>query len=259
MQADSEKRGARRPDSEQSAPDSMTPPSVRAGGDGAFSDDGKNTIASQLADRLREAVVSGALPAGSKINLSKLSANLEVSLSPLREALARLISEGLVVFEDNRGYRVAPISLANLEEITYLREEFETYALREAVRIGDSAWEGHVIRAVHQLNRIERDAARVETLLTWEAAHRAFHLALISGCRLPLLLNFCGAMMSLNDRYRRTFLLRTSGDRNVATEHAEIAQGAVARDADYACRKLREHIHRTGTNLRRHLVETGVR
>src|SRR5258707_7831769 len=78
----------------------------------ALVDDGKNTIASQLAERLREAIVSGQLEAGSKINLERAREKFEVSLSPLREALARLISDGLVQFEDNRGYRVAGISLS---------------------------------------------------------------------------------------------------------------------------------------------------
>jgi DNA-binding GntR family transcriptional regulator len=228
------------------------------GAEFALIDDGKNTIASQLVDRLREAIVSGQFQAGSKINLAKARASFDVSLSPLREALARLIADGLVEFEDNRGYRVAPVSLSNLEEITNLREEFETYALREAMRAGNVEWEGDVMRALHRLNRTERDVTRPETFEQWEATHREFHLTLISGCGKPLLLRFCGVMLNLNDRYRRTFLTRTSGDRNVAMEHSEIAQGAVARDIDYACDKLREHIHRTGTNLRRHLAEQGI-
>ena len=225
----------------------------------SFVDDVKNTIASQLASRLREAVVSGQLEAGSKINLDRARQQFHVSLSPLREALARLISDGLVEFEDNRGYRVASVSLSNLEEITSLREEFETYALREAMRVGDVNWEGDVMRALHRLNRTERDASRPETLEHWEALHREFHLTLIAGCKKPLLLSFCKVLLNLNDRYRRTFLRATSGDRNVSVEHSEIAQGTVARDMDYACAKLRDHIHRTGTNLRRHLADKGIR
>lgn len=222
----------------------------------ALVDDGKNTMASQLVDRLREAIVSGQLEAGSKINLERARGSFGVSLSPLREALARLIADGLVVFEDNRGYRVAPVSLANLEEITRLREEFEILALRQAIAIGTVDWEGDVMRALHRMNRTERDPEQPDTLERWEAYHREFHLTLIAGCRMPLLLNFCSVLLSLNDRYRRSFLRRTpGGDRNVAQEHSEIAQGAVARDADFACAALREHIHRTGTNLQRHLAD----
>ena len=71
---------------------------------------------------------------------------------------------------------------------------------------------------------------------------------------MPLLLSFCRVLLNLNDRYRRTFLLTTSGDRSVSAEHSEIAQGAVARDVEFACDQLRAHIHRTGTNLHRHLI-----
>jgi len=225
---------------------------------GDFSDDGKNTIGSQLASRLREAIISGQLPAGSKINLDKARQEFCVSLSPLREGLARLISDGLVEFEDNRGYRVSPVSLANLEEITALREEFEVFALKESMRVGDVEWESSVMRALHRLNKAERDASKPETLENWEAAHREFHLTLISGGKKPLLLQFCANLLNLNDRYRRTFLIRTSGDRNVSQEHSEIAQGAVARDFEYAADKLRQHIHRTGTNLLDHLTDTGT-
>ncbi|AZO48796.1 MAG: FCD domain-containing protein [Mesorhizobium sp.] len=234
------------------------PPAEDAPSSSGFLDDGKNTIGSQLASRLREAIISGELQAGSKINLDKARKTFNVSLSPLREGLARLISDGLVEFEDNRGYRVSSISLANLEEITVLREELEVFALRESMRIGDVEWEGNVMRALHRLNRTERDAARPETLERWEEFHREFHLTLISGCGKPILLHFCSLLLNLNDRYRRVFLTRTSGDRNVSQEHSEIAQGAVARDLDYACDMLRQHIHRTGTNLRNHLATKGT-
>ena len=226
---------------------------LNAGADGAgawqsaFVDDGKNTIASQLVERLREAIA--------KINLDRAREVFAVSLSPLREALARLIPDGLVIFEDNRGYRVAPVSVADLREITRLREEFETLALRQATLVAPPEWEGDVMRALHRLNTTERNPADPATLERWEALHREFHLTLLAGCQMPLLLGFCRTLLNLNDRYRRSFLVRTSGDRNVSMEHSEIAQGAVARDADFACARLREHIHRTGSNLAAHLSD----
>ncbi|WP_074968841.1 GntR family transcriptional regulator [Paracoccus aminovorans] len=224
----------------------------------ASADDGKNTISSQILARLREAIVSSQMPAGSKINLDQVRTQLQVSLSPLREALARLTADGLVLFEDNRGYRVSPVSLTDFQEIARLRDQFETYALREAMIHGDLAWESDVIRALHVVNRTERDAARPETLEAWEAVHREFHLTLISGCGMPVLMRFCSMLLNLHDRYRRTFLRRTSGDRNVMLEHSEIAQAAVARDADFACEKLREHLSRTASNLQRYLAEHGI-
>ena len=109
------------------------------------------------------------------------------------------------------------------------------------------------MRSLHRLNRTTRDPSVPETLERWEAYHRDFHLTLLSGCRMPVLLSFCRVLLSLNDRYRRTFLQTSPGDRNVSAEHSEIAQGAVARDVEFACARLREHIHRTGTNLRHQL------
>jgi DNA-binding GntR family transcriptional regulator len=221
---------------------------------GALIDDGTNTIATQLAHRLREEIVSGAWQPGAKINLAAARERLGVSLSPLREALARLTAEGLVEFEDNRGYRVAPVSLANLAEVTHLRVELECLALRHAIEAGDLAWEGDVVGALHRLNRLTRDPARPGTLAAWEVAHRDFHLTLIAGCRMPLLLSTCRVLLNLNDRYRRAFLQEQGGDRNVAAEHGEIASRAVARDRDAACCRLQEHIERTGTNLRHYLA-----
>ncbi|MCW6508424.1 GntR family transcriptional regulator [Lichenifustis flavocetrariae] len=220
------------------------------------SDDSKNTIATRLVDRLREAILSGDLKPGQKINLDAVRRSLDVSLSPLREALARLTATGLVALHDNRGYSVTPLSLNNLAEITRLRVECEGMALGAAIRAGDSAWEGEVMRALHRLNRTVRDPADLPSLAAWETAHRDFHRTLIAGCHLPLLLDFCGTLHNLNDRYRRILLVAGGGDRNVAMEHGEIAQGAVARDEAYAVSKLREHISRTGARLLDHLKRT---
>jgi DNA-binding GntR family transcriptional regulator len=188
--------------------------------------------------------------------LDRVRREYDVSLSPLREALARLIAVGLVELHDNRGYTVAPVSLGNLAEITRLRIEFESFALSQAIANGDLAWESEVMRALHRLNRMVRDPADPKTLKTWENAHRDFHMALLAGSGMPLLLSFCLVLHNLNDRYRRVFLVAQGGDRNVAAEHSEIAQGAVARDAPYACEKLREHIQRTGSNLLARLAGT---
>lgn len=221
---------------------------------GPLVDDKVNTMATQLVHRLREDIVGGTLEPGSKINLSLARARFGVSLSPLREALARLVADGLAEFADNRGYRVAPVSLANLAEVTQLRAEFECSALRHAMAAGDVDWEGDVVRALHRLNRVARDPARPETLARWEAAHAEFHVTLIRGCGMPLLLNVCRVLHNLNDRYRRIFVRTEGGDRDVAAEHAEIARRAVRREIEPACDGLRDHIRRTGANLHGYLA-----
>jgi DNA-binding GntR family transcriptional regulator len=78
---------------------------------------------------------------------------------------------------------------------------------------------------------------------------------LISGCNMPMLLNFCDMLHNLNDRYRRIFLVARGIDRDIVAEHSEIAQAAVARDRASACKALAEHILRTGTNLNKILSD----
>jgi DNA-binding GntR family transcriptional regulator len=221
----------------------------------ALIDDKINTMSTQLTNRLREEIISGSLKPGAKINLALAREHFGVSLSPLREALARLVSDGLAEFEDNRGYRVAPVSLKNLAEVTQLRLEFECSALRHAMTVGDVDWEADVMRDLYRLNRIVRDSAHPETLAQWEAAHSAFHMTLLAGCDMPLLQNACRVLHNLNDRYRRIFLRSAGGDRNVAAEHTEIATLAVRRDIKPACDSLRDHIQRTGANLYNYLSQ----
>lgn len=208
---------------------------------------GTQTLASGIAAELRARITDGAIPPGEKLRLDDLRATFGVSLSPLREALSRLSAEGFVVMEDQRGYRVAPISEKNLREVTRLRVEFEAFALREAIHQGDDHWEGELVAGLYRLNKLESSAS--PRLPEWEAAHRAFHQKLLVASDMPLLLQFCLTLHDLSDRYRRLFLEDHPIDRNVSEEHSEIANAALQRKPDLACQLLRTHIERTGTNV----------
>lgn len=210
---------------------------------------GKTTRASRVAERLRAAILAGELKPGAKVNLDQLRKTLGVSLSPLREAIARLVPSGLVLFEDQRGYRIAPLSRESLTEVTRLRADLESLALTSACARAELDWEGAVMGALHRLSRTRRDPAQTETVEAWEAAHTDFHMALIGGCGMPMLIDFCRTLHDLNDRYRRILLAHHPGDRDVAAEHAAIAEAAVARDGRKAAQLLRAHIERTGARL----------
>ncbi len=207
------------------------------------------TLSTTLAERLRSAIMRGELVPGSKLVLDRIRASYGVSLSPLREALWRLESEGLVQAEDQRGYRVAPVSADNLTEVIRLRVELESMAAREAILHGDAAWEGRILSALHQLNRSRRGQRSVEEQEEWEQRHRAFHAELISACRMPMLQQFCETLHDQSDRYRRIFLKDHEPDRDVPAEHAAIADAMIGRRADDAARMLRDHIERTGRNI----------
>jgi len=208
----------------------------------------KETISSRIVAALRAAILRGDLKPGAKINLDRLRQDFAISISPLREAVSRLVPDGLVKFEDQRGYRVAPVSATNLAEITDLRAGLEVQALRAAIAGGDLDWEADVLRALHRLNHTARDPASPVGIDAWEALHEGFHLALISGCRQPLLMHFCTVLRAMNGRYRRLLPGHSPG-RDSAAEHAAIAQAATAHHTDAACAALHDHITRTGRDL----------
>lgn len=199
----------------------------------------KETISSRLAAQLRAAILRGDMAPGAKINLDRLRAAQDVSISPLREAVARLASDGLVEFEDQKGFRVAPVSAANLDEVTRMRAALEGMALAASVARGTLDWESDVMRALHVLDHTDRASG------PWEDAHAEFHRALIGGCGMPLLLQVCATLHDLTDRYRRLFPPRDG----LPDDHAAIARAATARDAPESERLLRAHLLATGAAL----------
>lgn len=207
-------------------------------------------LANSIATRLRTDIVSGRRPPGSKLSIDELKGDFGVSLSPLREALARLAAEGFVVNEDKKGFRVSPVSRENHEEVARLQATLEPMALRESIRLGDARWEESVILAHHRLARHERPERKAGgDVDEWESQHRGFHLALIGACAMPLLVSFCESLQHFSARYRRLFLAHRSFDPDVGEEHKAMVEAALDRRADAAASLLREHIERTARNI----------
>lgn len=209
----------------------------------------KPTRASRVAAELRSAILRGEIEAGAKVNLDQLRGRFGISLSPLREAISRLVADGLVEAEDQRGFRIAPVSRENLAEVTEMRADLEGLALGLSIDRAGVEWEGEVLSALHRLNRMDRDPGRPESIEAWETAHAGFHIALAAGCGRPMLRAICERLHGLNDRYRRLLIPQGGGDRDVDSEHAAIAEAAIGRNRDLAIALLRQHIQRTGTAL----------
>jgi GntR family transcriptional regulator, carbon starvation induced regulator len=212
------------------------------------------TMSTTLVTRIRALIMRGDLMPGTKLNLDRMRESFGVSLSPLREALCRLESDGLVSVMDQRGYRVTPVSQSNLAEIIALRVNLECTALKEAMLHGDVAWEGRILATLHQLSRCKGGSRSAAEQEAWEAAHRAFHSELISACGMPLLRQFCATLHDQSDRYRRIFLKKHKPDRNVPKEHAAIAEAVIERRARDAMQMLRDHVERTGRNVQAALL-----
>src|SRR5688572_19680166 len=86
---------------------------------------GARTLASAIYARLRADILSCRLRPGEKLLIGPLGRRFNVSIASVREALSRLVADGLVVAEDQRGFRVSPVSLADLRDVTNTRIELE--------------------------------------------------------------------------------------------------------------------------------------
>ena len=214
----------------------------------------ETTLTSEAYQRLLDDILWGNLSAGSKLRVQELKDRYDMGSSPLREALSRLAESGFVQREENRGFRVRPMTLDELDELIKTRCWLEEIALRDSIQHGDKAWEGRVVLALHWLTRARRhDDSPTQTTPEWEALHRDFHLALISACTSEILVDFCDQLLQRTLRYRNlsgTVEYREDQER---TEHQAICEAVLARDADTAVARLREHY----TNAQEIVAESG--
>jgi DNA-binding GntR family transcriptional regulator len=200
---------------------------------------------------LRADLLACRIRPGSRLKIQDLCTRFQVSLGAIREALSRLTSEGLVVAEPQRGFRAAPISLADLQDLTMVRIEIESLCLRRAIAVGTVDWEAHLVAAFHRLSRMpERvpgDPMRADD--EWAEAHAAFHAALVEGADSPWLLRLHAQLYAQSERYRRLSIPLGTTERNVGQEHQEILDASLKRDADLAVSLLARHLGATSEIL----------
>jgi DNA-binding GntR family transcriptional regulator len=210
---------------------------------------GGRTWASLLEQSVREDIINGKLPAGSKLRLKELAERYQAGVIPLREALSRLCATGFVLAIDQKGFRVAPLSAEELLDLTRVRQQIDASALHDAIEVGDIAWEAEVVAAHYRLTRIPMVLPGKDGALNpeWEEAHAGFHEVLVSGCRSAWLRRFSITLRDQTARYRFLSLAvpKAARTRDVAAEHEAIVNAIVARNARVACRLLADHFQAT--------------
>lgn len=201
--------------------------------------------------RLRHDVLAGHLPAGARLKLDTLQQQYGLSSSPLREALSRLSQEGLVRADERRGFRVASISLDDLEDITRMRLMLDIEALEESMAVGDDAWEAAVVAAYHRLEKIENKLGDGPTVLNddWSDLHHGFHMALIAACPSDRLRRWSASLFDQAERYRRVSATGRQTGRRKSNEHKKIMDAVLRRDKLVACSLLQDHIKSTRRNV----------
>jgi DNA-binding GntR family transcriptional regulator len=200
------------------------------------------SLTSAVLAHLRAEILSARLKPGEKVLIAAVAKRLGVSLSAVREALSRLAAEGLVRAEDQRGFRVSPVSIEDLRDITRTRIDLEGLALRRAIELGDERWEEGVQATHAELAAVPlpppgEPGPQFER---WRTLHQRYHLALVAGCRSGWLLRFRHILFEQSERYR--FLAYGVQPRDIEGEHQIIMQATLARDAEAAVKALSDHL-----------------
>ena len=203
---------------------------------------GVKTLSDQAYNQLRADIIHGVLSPEEKLRIEHLRKVYGVGASPLREALSRLTADGFVTAEGQRGFRVAPMSEEDLEDITRLRILLEKQALTQSIEHGDDAWESRIVATFYQLEKVEESLDRNPT--EWEKRNHDFHEALIAGCTSKWLRRFYGVLYDQHKRYRN-IALSTEIPRDLHQEHEELRNAALARNTERACQAIDHHIRRT--------------
>jgi DNA-binding GntR family transcriptional regulator len=209
------------------------------------SDPGKGLTRSEgVYQQIRADILACRLRPGARLQINTMAEERKISLSGVREALSRLSAEGLVVAEPQRGFKVAPVSLEDLADLTRTRIEIETLCLTKAIEQGGVEWESAVVAATHRLSRTpysaEGDARRLSD--DWVEAHHAFHEALVSGCDSAWMHRIRGMLYQQSERYRRLSVPMVQAKRGVDSEHRAISEAVLGRKAAKASELMKEHL-----------------
>src|SRR5207253_3513799 len=206
------------------------------------------TRADDVQEHLRADILGGRRTPGERLKFPELCEQHEVSVGVVREALTRLVDQGLVRAQAHQGYVVTPLSHKELGELTVARMELESLVFRLSVVEGDMSWEGGAVAAHHVLERAPFAAEGDPSQLSeeWSEAHAAFHVALLAGCGNRRLQEMAWKLRQEVELYRRwSVSLGQEPTRDIAGEHRALLDAALARDPELAAERLAEHIPHT--------------
>ncbi|MBO8185182.1 GntR family transcriptional regulator [Streptomyces sp. DW4-2] len=200
-------------------------------------------LSEQVYAQLQGAIMRGDYSPGEALKPQDLAREQGVSLAVTREALVRLVGEGLADRLPNRGFAVPLLSDHRWQEIAEARRVIEPAVLRMSIERGDVDWEARVRAAHHRLARTPAYVPEEGEHYTgaWAEAHRVFHRTLLDACGNRALLETFDRLWTASELARRWSAHRDP-DRDGAEEHRRLEEAALARDADTAAAVLVQHL-----------------
>lgn len=206
--------------------------------------DNRDNSALKVVGQLKEDILTGYFKPGEKLKMTRLKERYQVGVSPLREALSQLLIEQLVVVENQRGFKVHPVSREEMLDIYQTRAEIEALCIGQAIERGDDEWEAGILAAAHRMRKfgdlVDKDPQE------WERRHQAFHTAIASGCQSPALLQVRRSLYEKASRYRNLWLKKNMANSQVfdanQKEHDSLIDALLAHDGEQARELIRQHL-----------------
>jgi GntR family carbon starvation induced transcriptional regulator len=199
----------------------------------------KQTKTGKVLDTLRQDIVSGYFQPGQKLQMDDLKTRYNVGYSPLREALSRLVSHGLVNIEEQCGFTVAPLSLNELYDLYSVRVAIEIQALELSMKNGDDNWEGEVLAVWHRYKKyLKQGIDNKFDTTAWDALQKEYRFVLIKACQSPWLLKIREMLNDQALRYRFVCLNNYFSNKKILSEfmkeNEKLVLAVIARDTDKA-------------------------
>jgi len=212
----------------------------------------KKATKPDIFERLRSDILRCHLRPGSRLPFKDCCRIYSSGISQLREAMMRLVADGLIVFENNKGFTVAPVSREELADIVRLRSQLETMAIGMAMEKGDLRWEANIMARYHEVSRLPVFDSNGALSEQWDAANGAFHQALYAACGSPLLMSFCDFLRERYYRYRRLWAKYGNPTEETEKDHKNLLTTVLARDAVALVPLVRSHFERTANSIFEH-------
>jgi DNA-binding GntR family transcriptional regulator len=201
-------------------------------------EDHRLTLAAQVQARIREAILKQVLKPGEHIDQDQLREELQVSMSPIREALKGLEAEGLVIIQPRRGAFVVEVSVSDMDELYFTRRLIEGEAIAHAVpHLTDKDFD-QLERMIDEM-RHATDRGDIKAFI---AMNRQFHLHIYSALDNQHLLQVIRMLWERSELYRYRLMFTTHNSDRVHREHAGILEACRLRDVELAKARAQEHI-----------------
>lgn len=187
-------------------------------------------------EHLRQDILNGVYRPGDSLKQTDLAARLGVSVTPVREAMRDLATEGLVVIDPQRVARVRDLDPNEAYEVNEIRRLLEPLAARFAARNADDD-------AIGRIRELAEAGIAAETDAEWLDANRRFHLAVISAAGAPLLAGILANLRQISSVYLATAVRTTGVAREKSKrEHLALADAIAERDGETAVSIMESHL-----------------